>query len=97
MIRAINDDTIRIGPASELRDFIGWYGDGKFYGRYKLPLFSTCPTLISADDVEENMLCFVIRRTTYEYYIDNNVNGLPLDIVDLINKTWNKFYEENTR
>ena len=92
MIKCIDNDIIRIGPTSELSDCVG-VGRG-FCGRFKLPLFSTKPIVVTKDDVVENTLCFVIREYIYRIVFDRT---LPLKTVEKINKTWNEFYEESTR
>lgn len=90
MIKSIDNDIIRVGLTSELYDYIGGRG---FCGRFKLPLFSTKPILITEDDITENTLCFVIREYIYRIVFDRT---LPLKTVEKINKTWNEFYEEGT-
>ena len=92
MIKCIDGDIIRVGTISELRDSIDW-GKG-FCGRFRLPLFSTSPTLITSEDAENDSLCFVIDRYKFERVFRRN---LPLEIVEKINKTWNEFYEKSTR
>ena len=92
MIKCIDNDIIRVGPASELRDSMDWTKG--FCGRFRLPLFSTSPTLITFEDIEYNSLCFVIRRYNFERVFCRN---LPLETVEKINKTWNEFYEKDTR
>lgn len=97
MIKSIENDNIRIGSAQDLFSSVNLEVDG-FVGRFKLPLFSAFPKLINIDDVEnyKNPICFVIKRDFYRY---NNImeSGLPLSLVEYINKTWNEFYEESTR
>ena len=97
MIKSIENDNIRIGSAQDLVGSIGWRDDS-FAGRFKLPLFSVFPKLITIDDFENdrNLICFVIRRNFYEH---NKImkRGFSLSLVEDINKTWSEFYEESTR
>ena len=93
MIISIDSDIIRIGPISELLDSLDFWNKG-FCGGFRLPLFSTSPTIVTPEDIEEDSLCFVIRRFTFERVF---CGKLPLEIVEKINKTWNEFYEKDTR
>ena len=97
MIKSIENDNIRVGSAPNLVNSMDWRATG-FIGRFKLPLFSVFPKLITIDDLENDrdLICFVIRDSFYMY---NNVGekGLSLSLVEHINKTWSEFYEENTR
>ena len=93
MIKSIENDNIRVGPAPDLVASINW-GDNSFIGRFKLPLFSVFPKLITISDIENDrdLICFVIRRDFYKY---NNVmeKGFSLSLVEYINKAWSEFYE----
>ena len=88
MIRTLNDGEILIGPASELFQF----SVTDYVGRFKLPLFSTSPSLIEYNDIinNEDYICFVIDYVVYNIKYKGN---LPLSLVETINKEWNKFYD----
>ena len=53
MIKSIENDDIRIGSAPDLVDSMDW-GDNRFVGRFKLPLFSVFPKLITISDLEND-------------------------------------------
>lgn len=97
MVKSIENDSIRIGSAPDLIDNIGW-GDDNFVGRFKLPLFSVLPKLITIEDLENdrNLICFIIKRDFYRY---NHVmeKGFSLSLVERINNVWSEFYEKSTR
>ena len=94
MIKSIENDDIRIGSAPDLVDSMDW-GDNRFVGRFKLPLFSVFPKLITISDLENdrNLICFVIRRNFW--YNTLMEKGFSLSLVEHINKTWSEFYDQS--
>lgn len=97
MIKSIENDDIRIGSAPDLVDSMDWR-DNHFVGRFKLPLFSVFPKLITISDLEndKDLICFVIRD---DFYMHNNVGekGFSLSLVERINNVWSEFYEKSAR
>lgn len=94
MIKSIENDNIRIGSAPDLVASIDW-GENSFIGRFKLPLFSVFPKLITIEDIENdrNLICFVIRRNFW--YNTLMEKGFSLSLVEHINKTWSEFYDQS--
>lgn len=97
MIKSIENDSIRVGYAQELISSI-CFEDNNFLGRFKLPLFSVLPKLITIEDLEndKNLICFVIRR---DFCNCNSVmeKGFSLSLVERINNIWGELYEKSAR
>lgn len=95
MIKSIKNDNILIGSAQDLFNNVYWR-DGNFIGRFKLPLFSVFPELITAEDLENdrNLICFMMRNDFCRY---NNIikRGFSLSLVEYINKAWSEFYDQS--
>lgn len=87
MCKSIIGNNIKIGTPDDVGFYLNFYD---YLGRFRLPLFSTDPIFVSKNDLEDNEICFVIRRDLY-------IRGLSLEMVDDINKIWAKLYEKNTR
>ena len=92
MIRKIEGYNAWVGPIGDLFQNIFLKSRG-FAFFYSLPLFSCNEETMGW--VERNICP---NSTLALLVIGNNIRyKITLDFIEKVNKTWNKFYEENTR